>query len=213
MTNWHSSSTTNHERNSKGNYAGCWGAADYLSFRDRKTAGFFGVNMIKGWQAKVGEGASEGAASIKGKWKMGLGQGNRAGDISDGISKTMAISEVLAWDTEADLRGTWTCPSPGASTYTALFQPNSSGTQDAMDHVVGCDRSRTNGPPPGSPLACRPSRDDGSAYASARSSHTGGVVVGYGDARTTFVRDEINLTIWSAQSTRANAESVTEERD
>ena len=125
----------------------------------------------------------------------------------------MAVSEVLAWDSEPDIRGVWTCPSPGASTFTALFQPNSAGSRDAMDHVVGCDRSRVTGPPAGHPLACHPSRDDGSGYASARSSHTGGVVVGYGDARTEFVRDEINLAVWRAMSTRANAERISEERD
>jgi type II secretory pathway pseudopilin PulG len=213
MTNWHSSSSSSLERLAKGNYAACWGSADYLGFADRRTAGFFGVNMIKDYQRKLGGAVSEGDSKIRGKWKMGLGQGNRTGDISDGMSKTIAVSEVLAWDSEADIRGAWTSVTPGASTFTALFQPNSGGNQDAMDHVVACDRSRTTGPPQGHPLACRPARDDGTAYASARSNHTGGVVMGYADARTEFVRDEINLAIYQAKATRAGAEQITEEQD
>ena len=55
MTNWHSSGSSNHERNAKGNYAACWGAFDYRTsaegneFYDTTLAGFFGVNMIKNW--------------------------------------------------------------------------------------------------------------------------------------------------------------------
>jgi prepilin-type N-terminal cleavage/methylation domain-containing protein len=213
MTEWYNDSVARHERNSKGNYAGCWGAANYLSFQDRRTAGFFGVNMIKDWQTRVGEGASEGASTIKGKWKMGLGQGHRTGDISDGLSKTIAISEVLGWDSQRDIRGVWTSPTPGASTFTCLFQPNAAGSQDEMDHIVGCERSRTQGPPQGHPLACRPSRDDGTAYASARSNHTGGVVVGFADSSTRLVRDDVNLVVWQSQSTRAGGEQITEEQD
>jgi prepilin-type N-terminal cleavage/methylation domain-containing protein len=212
MTEWHSSSSSSLERLAKGNYAGCWGARDYLSFQDRRTAGFFGVNMIKDWQTRTA-GVSEGASEIRGKWKMGLGQGHRTGDISDGLSKTIAISEVLGWDTANDIRGAWTSVTPGASTFTCLFQPNAAGSQDEMDHIVACERSRTLGPPDGHPLACRPARDDGTAYASARSNHTGGVVVGFADSNTRLVRDDVNLVVWQSQSTRAGGEQITEEQD
>jgi hypothetical protein len=166
--------------------------------------------MIKNWRQRVGDKQSEGNNAIRGKWKMGLGMGYTDGDVPDGISKTYAISEVLGWDTEEDIRGVWTCPSPGASSFTTLFPPNAAGNVDAQDHIVACERRAI---PEGHPLKCRPNRDDGTAYASARSSHTGGIVVGYGDATVEFVRDEIDLIVYQAKSTRAGAERISEERD
>ena len=141
---------------------------------------------------------------------MGLGQGTKPGDVADGMSKTMAISELLAWDTEADIRGVWTSPTPGAAMFIAMFQPNAAGTKEAQDHVIGCER---RGIPDGHPLKCLPSRDDGTGYASARSQHTGGVVVGFADAVVRFTPDNIDLVIWRAQSTRAGNERLTEEQD
>jgi prepilin-type N-terminal cleavage/methylation domain-containing protein len=221
MTMWHTSGSTAHERNSKGNYAACWGAGNYLSFRQEPVdaglpkrhsnpAGLFGVNMIQNWRQRVGEYQQEGSAQIKGKWKMGLGQGNKPGDVSDGMSKTMAVSEVLGWDTEADIRGVWTSTTPGSATYTAMFQPNAAGTEDSQDHVIGCER---RGIPDGHPLKCVTTRDNGTPYASARSQHTGGVVVGFADAVVRFQPDNIELIIWRAQSTRAGNERLTEEQD
>jgi hypothetical protein len=123
---------------------------------DPTLSGFFQVNMIRDWRKRVGQNQSEGDNRIKGKWKMGHGQGTKTRDVPDGLSKTYAISEVLGWDTEADIRGVWTSVTPGASTFSTLFSPNSAGSQDAMDHVIGCER---RGIPEGHPLACRPSRD------------------------------------------------------
>ena len=140
MQNWHSNGgTTALESLAKGNYAACWGSGTYISFRDTKTAGVFGVNMVKDWRIRVGNKQSEGDNSIKGKWKMGLGQGTKVGDIVDGVSKTYAISEVLAWDTERDIRGVWVSATPGASSFTTFRSPNSFGLEEDQDHVIGCD--------------------------------------------------------------------------
>jgi hypothetical protein len=221
MTNWHVSGSSNHERNAKGNYAACWGAGNYLSFRgdpvvagltkrDTNPAGMFGINMIQNWRERVGANQSEGDNKQKGKWKMGLGMGTKPGDIADGMSKTMAISEVLGWDTEEDIRGVWTTPASGGATFTAMFQPNAAGSQEAQDHIIACERrqiAETH------PMRCRPNRDDGTTYASARSAHTGGVVVGFADTGTKFVPDNIELVIWRSQSTRAGGEQLTEERE
>jgi prepilin-type N-terminal cleavage/methylation domain-containing protein len=222
MTILHESGTTAHERNSKGNYAACWGAGNYLSFhqdpvlaglgkRDPNPAGMFGVNMLQNWQQRVGESQSEDSGAIRGKWKMGLGQGTKTGDIADGLSKTMAISEVLGWDHAADIRGMWTSTTPGSATFMTMFQPNAAGSEDAMDHVVGCAPKSSF--PATSPMLCKANRDDGTGYAAARSQHTGGVVVGFADAVVRFTPDTINLAIWRAQSTRSGSEQFTEEQE
>jgi hypothetical protein len=141
---------------------------------------------------------------------MGSGQGTKPGDVADGISKTMAISEVLGWDTEADVRGVWTSPTPGASTFTAMFQPNAAGSQESQDYIVGCERT---GIPASHAMKCRLAKDDGSAYASARSSHAGGVVVGFADASVKFTPDNIELAVWRAQSTRGGNERAAGEQE
>jgi len=218
MENWYSATAL--ESLSKGNYAACWGGGDptarttgefvnYLAFRNSATRGVFGVDMIKDWEIKV-QNQTEQASEIRGKWKLGVGQGTRQGDISDGISKTYAISEVLGWDTSLDIRGVWVCASPGASSYVGRWGPNASGTEDQMDHLVGCQRGRL-GPPDGDQRVCTASRDDGTAYASARSMHAGGVVAGTADANVRFVADDVELFVWRAMSTRSNGETIPEE--
>ncbi len=124
--------------------------------------------------------------------------------IVDGLSKTVATSEVLGYDHELDVRGVWTSVTPGASTYVARFGPNAAGSDERNDHVVGC----YSGIPATHVLRCFGQRDDGSAYASARSQHPGGVVAGLGDASVRFFPDDIDLSIWRAMSTRAGGEMI-----
>jgi hypothetical protein len=196
------SGTVNLENLSKGNYAACFGTQDYRSATRNNPleSSVMGVVMLEGWEDIVGDSQGEGSAEIRGKWKMGHGQGTRPSDISDGISKTIIISEVLGWESANDIRGVWACASPGAATYTAHAQPNS----EIHDNIASCDRAIENANP-GHPLVCEQSRQRGDEYASARSAHTGGVVAGRGDASTAFIRDDIDLIVWQAMSThRAN---------
>lgn len=204
MAQLHTSEATAFENLSKGNYAACWGTGDYLSFRDTKTAGMFGVVMLKGWETRVGQTQTQDAPELAGKWKMGLGQGTKTGDLHDGLSRTIAVSEVLAWDAEEDVRGVWTSATPGSATYTARYQPNAAGTEVQRDHVVGC-AARI---PDDDRRKCLPNPDDGTAYAAARSNHIGGVVAGFGDAAVRFVREDIALSVWQAMSTRAGGERI-----
>jgi hypothetical protein len=207
MKNLHTSESSSLENLAKGNYAACWGTRDYLSFRDRKTAGLFGVNMLKDWRERVGDNQTPDHPSFRGKWKMGFGQGTKVSDVRDGISKTYAISEVVGYDAEDDIRGVWTSVTPGSATYTALFPPNARGTEQQQDYVVGCSKQI----PEGHPLKCRPAPDDGTAYASARSMHVGGVVAGTADAAVRFVGNDIDIFVWQAMSTRDGSEVLPRE--
>ena len=75
----------------KGNYAGCWGADDYNSPYDPSRtydplkAGVFGVVDL-GTHFKA-----ENIPACLGRWKMGWGKGTKPKDITDGLSKTMAV--------------------------------------------------------------------------------------------------------------------------
>ena len=58
------------------------------------------------------------------------------------------------------------------------------------------------------PRGCVNNVRDGLVWASARSRHPGGVVVGMADGSTHFVSDGIDLNVWRALATRAGEEPV-----
>ena len=222
VTVWFDDGAAALERNSKGNYAACWGSGVYyLTDRNRKntslgkrdtlslTAGMFGVVQIPDWQLRVGERPREGADEIRGKWKLGWGHGNNESDLADGVSKTIALSEVLTWDTERDIRGTWTCAGMGAASFSAMVPPNADGTTPGFEHrkdkIVGCDSRNI---PEDDIMHCNRGRNDGSEYAAARSQHTGGVVTGFADARVTFFKDDIEPALWAAMATKDGKEDL-----
>jgi prepilin-type N-terminal cleavage/methylation domain-containing protein len=109
----------------KGNYAGCWGAFDYMSFQDQRLAGVFGVARIKGWKDRVGDARGDANPIFRGRWKMGQSSGTTI--VPDGTSFTMMISEVLPWPHGLDARGGWVLNTPGSSNFQALFGPNADG--------------------------------------------------------------------------------------
>jgi type II secretory pathway pseudopilin PulG len=222
VTVWFEDGAAALERNSKGNYGVCWGSGVYyLTDRNRKnttldkrdtlalTAGMFGVVQIPDWQLRVGERPSEGAEAIRGKWKLGWGYGNNESDLSDGVSKTMAISELLTWDTVRDIRGMWTGATMGGCSFTAMVPPNADGTvpgfEYRQDKVIGCDSRNI---PETDIMYCQRGRVDGSEYAAARSKHTGGVVCGFADARVTFIKDDIEPALWAAMATKSGGEDL-----
>ena len=201
----------------KGNYAGCFGANTYLDACPvirtvgnevaidyqadgvrRPNRGVFQVVMIRGWQeAKQTDNANKGGA----KWKMGWGQGTAVRQIRDGASYTLAVSEVLGYDSEKDARGAWTIHVPGSSLFTARLGPNSV----EADRLPICDTSI----PANDPLYCgKAYKDDGNLWAAARSAHPGGVVASMCDGAVRFVTDDIDLSTWRALATRAGADDA-----
>jgi prepilin-type N-terminal cleavage/methylation domain-containing protein len=196
---------------SKGHTAACVGSETFMSFtnidpytfKDVKTAGVFGVVQLKKF-------SNEGYKSIKpterlGRWKAGLGIGTRIAQITDGTSNTMVVSEVLAVKDAGDGRGAWVWPGMGGSSYSAMFGPNSFQTDvlPACGNTVKLGDADRAG---GDPLGCKQEFRGGKVWASARSRHPGGVVVGMADGSTHFIADGIDLTIWKAMATRAGEE-------
>ena len=202
----------------KGNYAGCFGAnayldacpairkagsrevgIDYQADNVRKlNRGVFQVVMIRGWKdARQTDNANKRGA----KWKMGWGQGTKIRHIRDGASYTLAVSEVLSYDSEKDPRGAWVIHVPGSSLFTARLGPNSF----EPDRLPICDTSI----PQNNPLYCEQAyQDDGNLWAAARSAHPGGVVASMCDGAVRFVTDDIELSTWQALATRAGADDA-----
>jgi prepilin-type N-terminal cleavage/methylation domain-containing protein/prepilin-type processing-associated H-X9-DG protein len=199
---------------SKGNYVACWGSGHYLDFNPalpvppeiEAKRGAFGIVMVDGWEGKTA------APRSHGKWKMGLGQGTKFSQITDGSSNTLLISEVIGVDSSNDARGGWVLHSMGSSNFSAKWEPNAHGdgidpetnvSAPKRDRIAMCDARAV---PPGDPLFCETRRNDGQIWAAARSRHAGGVNAAMCDASVRFVGDGIDLLTWRALATRDGGE-------
>ncbi|HLJ97205.1 MAG TPA: DUF1559 domain-containing protein [Gemmataceae bacterium] len=130
-------------------------------------------------------------------------KGNRAtprvtkiGDITDGTSNTLLMSETLrAWSHEDnDWRGDIQ-NDDGVFKFMAITTPNSS-SPDVVNWAI----------PNNDPLM--PVTTAGSEYSAARSRHPGGVNVTLCDGSVRFVSNTINLATWQALSTMNGSEVV-----
>ena len=210
----HDSRTSMLERLSKGNYAACLGSEHYrtaiegnstveLERDDVLQVGVMTVRMIRGYEDLPTNLSS---SRLMGDWKYGRGQGTKLDEISDGTSQTIILSEVLTWDGASqnarfseDIRGVWSSPSMGASTYSQKYGPNST----VNDRIGACESDIPNS----SPLRCEQAettgKEAGETWASARSMHTGGVVAAHADGSIKFYDNGIHLPIWRALASRA----------
>jgi len=174
------------ENLSKGNYAANWGSNNFLSGFNETEAGMFGVEEVDNSSAEA---------------RMGSREGVRFSDCIDGLSNTVLLSEIIAWDDDDDGRGVWFWGGMGGASFTARFPPNSDGT----DVFQACGATNI---PAGDPLECTENKADGEIWVSARSYHTGGVQAAMSDGSTRFISENINLPVWQSICTRANKETV-----
>jgi hypothetical protein len=186
----------------KGNYAGCWGSDTYenldSNYLPKRTSGVFGIVMVAGWE-KVTQ--QEQHSSIRGQWKMGLGQGTKRAEIRDGTSNTLLASEVLGYDSRTDARGAWVLNAPGSTNFMTKIGPNS----EENDVIPMCETNI----PATDPLHCVENKSNGNIWAAARSQHINGVNVVMADASTKFVSDAVDLPTWAAMGTRYGQEIST----
>lgn len=179
------------ENLTKGNYVACFGSGDFLSWESSTTSGAFGCTFLG--QDDVGND------------RFQAGKGKRPGDLTDGMSNTLMLSEVIAIDvgggtTNSDIRGVWMNPSMGASVYSTRLNPNSR----EMDRLTACDGNIPNT----SPLFCDDQDVDGpDTWAAARSYHTGGVNAALCDGSVRFISNNINNDLYRALGTAANRDS------
>ena len=247
----HYDSATAYENMAKGNYAACLGSGSYIESIEgnqelenihlgraersrgyavaKRSRGVITVRMIPGWKNKVVENVADKHPGI---WKFAHGKGTKSQQIKDGTSKTIVVSEVLTVDDKEgyrgrlskDIRGVWTSPSMGASTYThghpagsdrtsrVVLLPNSLGTEKSSlrDNINSCASSISAD----SPLACTSvpvqGRRAGDTWASARSAHPGGVIAARADGSGGFYPDGTDETVWYALGTRSAGDRTEE---
>jgi len=124
----------------------------------------------------------------------------RIADISDGLSNTLAMSEVLmaVTDEANDHRGDITNDQDAAGQFMTLNPPNSS----LPDHLLCIGQTERPAPCSGGSGAW-----DAAAYAAARSRHPGGVNTLRCDGSVGFVSNTIDLAAWRALGSSQGGES------
>lgn len=125
---------------------------------------------------------------------------SRAKDFTDGLSKTMVLSEYIMHpkDNSADGRGD-ILGDGNNSNYNSINTPNA-GSADGQWHLY-CETT------PETPCdGVSGSSTMRAVHNAARSFHPGGVNVAFADGSVTFVNDLISLTAWQNLSTMDGGE-------
>jgi len=210
---------------SKGNYVACFGGNTMLNAvpgestfptnPEPRYAGIFGMVRIQKYP--IGARLGKGASSAK---------------VTDGMSNTVMLSEILTWnevnETGAavddgvgqgndDWRGVWMIPSVGASAFTGKFPPNATGTGpdfrgtilDSADQIPACGTG-LEGSTDFAEIPCREEKESANLWASARSRHNDGVNAAMGDGSVAFISDDIEPRVWHGMCTRAGEEVVSQ---
>ena len=194
---------------SRGNYAACWGAGVYINKTNSDgtpasspSDGLFGVTFIPGWNTIY---STQGSV---GPWKVCHTCGVAPASVHDGLSNTIAVSEVRFLNSQSDGRGTWGINTPGAGLFMAKTRPNAGGsnsTYDALDVVPFCDPTI----PATDPMHCTQNRSNGQIWAAARSRHPTGVNVVMADGAVGFVSNSVEISVWQALATISGGDIAT----
>ena len=153
---------------SRGNYVLNWGAADFCQ----------NTSTYPNYRASP----------------FGPNRSARFAEITDGLSNTMLMSEVLQSkkDTDFDFRGDILNDDVTCAQYMTLDTPNS-----GVDHNICVDLEK-----PAPCIVASP------RYVSARSKHPGGVNVLFGDGSVHFFSDSIALETWQALGSMDGGETL-----
>ena len=153
------------------------------------------------------EAAGERVALAPFGWKdlvtPSLPRTTKLSEFTDGTSNTMLLSEVVFpnSDDDYDIRGDMLNDGDPCTQYMTIYTPNTS-IADVSVFV----------PPSGFDSDDPPYSNVGSAnsHKAARSRHTGGVNVAFGDGSVRMVQDGVNDLVWQAMGSMNGEETVSE---
>lgn len=136
---------------------------------------------------------------------MGSNVSLRSAQITDGMTKTILLTEVRIGLAANDRRGTWAMGLPGASSvwgvgYGTSPSPNHAGGDnisgcEAIISLVGAEKLQREG------MGCGPLVDPSTNKASPRSRHAGGVYVAMCDGSVHWISDSIATAGITSNST------------
>ncbi|QDT83752.1 DUF1559 domain-containing protein [Gimesia chilikensis] len=184
------------------NYAASWGSGNMLSWESRSTKGAFGCYFTTQDKIAIIHGGSGDLFQHD--------KGSTDSDFTDGMSNTVAMSEIVSADgysstSGTDIRGVWLSVAMGATIFTAYNTPNAR----VADILAACDENISGTTNPY--LNCTEDRSTADVYAAARSYHTGGVNALMADGAVRFISDNIDKNaIWHPLNTIRNGEAISE---
>ena len=112
-----------------------------------------------------------------------LSRKTRFADVTDGLSNTLMVGEVLQ-GTGSDLRGFFWW---GDASAMSTFAPPNTSTPDQIYTAGYCSNQ---------PIKKLPCTGTGGAVFYSRSRHPGGVNSGLGDGSVRFISNTVNATVW-----------------
>ena len=131
-------------------------------------------------------------------------------DFTDGLSKTLLMSEVLKPSKNDEFQGSpgkiFSGGVMGGSMFSAYTTPNTT----AADKIYPCPGKTWAGSTTNTGYK-PPCVEDGTAanwYAAARSEHRGGAVAAMADASVNFFTDNVDATVWQQLGSRAGGETI-----
>jgi prepilin-type processing-associated H-X9-DG protein len=185
----------------KGNYAACFGAWSWIN-ADNVPPDLSTMTSELPEEQRTGppnKGIFEvvNIGDVTGKAMLASKQGTRMMAVRDGSTKTMLLSEILAWKSPIDGRGAWFWNGMGGSSFTAFLPPNS----EQYDVVRLCGAETTDDEPR---YMCSSSAgsNEPANYAAARSAHIGTVNTVFADGHTQTISDSIDRRVWKSYATR-----------
>ena len=163
--------------------------------------GLFGVTFIPGWNTTY-------AGQTTGPWKVCHTCGVRPAAVHDGLSNTMAVSEVCFINSQAEGRGTWAINMPGAGGFMAKTRPNAQRHQfDRRRLRRGADVRSDDSGQQSHALHAEPLERQHLGRCAEPASHRRERVMA--DGAVGFVSNSINIGVWQAMATIAGGEVET----
>lgn len=186
----------------RGNYRGCVGSGDIYGYSVDATSGPWGLGTFG---VIEGQSVDAGAAVAT--------KGIRMKEIVDGTAKTLMLSEglvptVSGW---GGALGETIYGNMGGALFSAALTPNSSSPDRVYAHCPQNVQDPAYKAPClsiGGSAWWTPSAKG--SYVAARSSHAGGVNVGYSDGSVKFATDGVDLAVWRSGGTRDGSEVISE---
>ena len=181
LTNW-----------ARGNYGACQGTSD----PDHQINGINDPGAAVPWPSHVG--------------MMGLNFGSTIASVTDGLSNTAAVVEMRAGLTTADVRGVWAMGLGMASLgcHGKPYNPTPNNL-NGFNIIQGCNDGGDEmqaGPVLGMQVLNAAQQGMGfncgsgmyNSGGQSRSTHPGGVNVGFGDGSVHFIKNSISFPVWLA---------------
>ncbi len=161
--------------------------------------GFHGNYVLGAGDGFFNEGGHAESANLNGIFYVG--SQTTIGDIKDGTTNTLMISEIILVKDGAiasgqeDIRRRYHNVAHAGALFSTKYPPNTS----QPDRHNYCLTTVEEAP-------CTPTGTD--VIVSARSYHPGGVLVGLGDGSVRFLSENIDITIYNSLGTRAGKEVI-----